>query len=291
MSGIAYAITAGIGFGLFQAVNRRANTGLDAYRPTFGLLAVGTVALASVSALTQDLDLLADAPFRSYTFFAAAGIVHFFFGWTFLSLSQQQVGAGRTGATAAAAPLVASILAAIALGEGLTLVIVLGVLLVVAGLAILSLRAMDHADRSIRRIPWFGLAAATSWGVSPLFIRWGLEDVPAPLLGVTVGLAAATLAYAVALTVSRRWKAGPIPAAKLGWIGLAGLLVAVAIASQWTSYDLIRIAVAITLMQLAAPVVIVAAPWIVGTDMERITVPLVVGTVLIMGGSILVILA
>jgi drug/metabolite transporter (DMT)-like permease len=75
------------------------------------------------------------------------------------------------------------------------------------------------------------------------------------------------------------------------WLGLAGLLVAIAIASQWSSYDLIAIAVAITLMQLSAPVVIATAPLIVGTHMERVTPPVIIGTALIMAGSILVILA
>lgn len=290
MSGVAFAITAGVGFGLFQAVNRRANQGIDAYRSTFGLLLVGTVALAIVSLASQDLGLLTSAPVSSLLFFAAAGIVHFFFGWTFLSLSQQQVGAARTGATAAAAPLVASLLAAFLLDEGLTIIIGLGVVLVVTGLAILSLRGMARTVGD-RHIPWFGLGAAASWGTSPLFIRWGLEGLPAPLLGVTVGLASAMLAYAVALTVTARWGGGSIPTANIGWMVLAGVLVAIAIASQWTSYDLITIAVAITLMQLSAPVVIVSAPFIIGTEMEHISTPLVVGTALIMSGSVLVILA
>ena len=112
MSGIALAITAGVGFGLFQAVNRRANSGIDAYRATFGLLFIGTIALALFAGITQDVGELWAAPISSLFFFAGAGIVHFYFGWTFLSLSQQQVGAARTGATAAATPLVGSLLAA-----------------------------------------------------------------------------------------------------------------------------------------------------------------------------------
>lgn len=291
MSGVAFAIAAGVGFGLFQAVNRRANREIDAYRATFGLLAVGTLSLTMVSLVSQDLALVTAAPVSSIVFFGAAGIVHFFFGWTFLSLSQQQVGASRTGATAAATPLVASLLAAFVLGEGLTVIIGLGVVLVVTGLAVLSLRSRAAGHLADHHFPWFGLGAALSWGTSPLFIRWGLEGLPAPLIGVTVGLASAMLAYALALTFTRRWGVGTIPRSSLGWITLAGVLVAIAIAAQWTSYDLIAIAVAITLMQLSAPVVIVAAPLIVGGDMEHITRPLVVGTLLIMSGSILVILS
>lgn len=292
MSGIALAITAGVGFGLFQAVNRRANSGIDAYRATFGLLFIGTIALAVFAAITQDIDELWAAPISSLFFFGGAGIVHFYFGWTFLSLSQQQVGAARTGATAAATPLVGSLLAAAILGEALTLITGAGVVLVVTGLAILSLRGMSNIAGVDRQIPWFGLGAAASWGTSPIFIRWGLEGLSSPLLGVVVGMAAATLAYGVSLTVTGRWGgSGAIARSNLMWLVLAGLLVAVAIASQWSSYDLIAIAVAITLMQLSAPVVIATAPLIVGTQMERVTPPVLIGTGLIMAGSILVILA
>ncbi len=291
MSGVALALAAGVGFGLFQAVNRRANSGLDAYRATFGLLAVGTVGMTVISVLTQDLAAIDRAPLGALVAFAAAGIVHFFFGWTLLGLSQQKVGASETGATVAATPLIATILAALVLDEGLTLVIALGVLLAVTGLAVLALRRMPASRHTGFHIPWFGIGAAASWGTSPLFIRWGLEGLPHPLLGVNIGLAAAMLAYAVALTVTGRWSGNTITRAHIGWITLAGTMVAVAILAQWTSYDLIAIAVAVTLMQVSAPVVIVAAPFVVGTEMERATPALLLGTALIMSGSILAILA
>ncbi len=291
MSGVALALAAGVGFGLFQAVNRRANSGLDAYRATFGLLAIGTVGMTLISLITQDLAAISLAPISALGFFAAAGIVHFFFGWTLLSLSQQKVGASETGATVAATPLIATVLAALVLDEALTLVISLGVLLAVAGLATLSLRRKPTATHDGFHVPWFGIGAAASWGTSPLFIRWGLEGLPYPLLGVNIGLAAAMLAYAVALTVTGRWSGGAIARSHLGWITLAGVLVAMAILAQWTSYDLIAIAVAVTLMQVSAPVVIVAAPLVVGTDLERATPALLTGTALIMSGSILAILA
>lgn len=291
MSGVALALAAGVGFGLFQAVNRKANSGLDAYRATFGLLAVGTAGMTVISLLTQDVSAVGRAPIASIAYFAAAGIVHFFFGWTLLALSQQRVGASETGATVAATPLIATVLAAIALDEALTLVVSLGVLLAVAGLATLALRRMPGGKDKGFHIPWFGIGAAISWGTSPLFIRWGLEGLTQPLLGVNIGLAAAMLAYAVALTVTGRWSGAPITRSHFGWIMLAGVLVAAAILAQWTSYDLIAIAVAVTLMQVSAPVVIVAAPLVVGTDLERVTPALLLGTALIMSGSILAILA
>lgn len=293
MSGVAFAITAGVGFGLFQAVSRRANRHIDPYLATFGLLSVGTAALSMVVVLTQDIAQLASAPISSLLLFAAAGIIHFYFGWTFLTLSQQHVGASRTSATAASAPLIGSVLASFALDEPLGWVTGVGVALVVAGVASLSLRAGEFPPAGGGgTVPWYGIGAAMVWGTSPLFIRWGLAGLDSPLLGVTVAISAATAAYGVSLAVTRRWRSVTrVPLSSLGWLGLAGVLVAIAIACQWASFDAITVAVAITLHQLAAPVVIVAAPLVVGRDMEPITLPLVFGASLVLSGSILVVLA
>lgn len=290
MSGIGYALGAGLGFGLFQTVNRRTNQLLDAYRATFLTLLVGLLVLSVVVVLTQDLGELRRAPVTAHLGFAAAGIVHFFFGWTFLSLSQQRVGAARTGALVAAAPLFGTVAAAIALSEPVTLPMLSGVLLVTAGLVALSVR--HGTGPTGTAAPWFGLAAALSWGSSPLFIRWGLERLPVPLIGVTVGLLAAAVTYGIALVVAGRRHPRPaIPAGSLRWVMAGGTLVAIAIAMQWTSYDLITIAAALTLMQIATPVVIVAAPIVVGTMVERPTFMMLVGAAAVMAGSTVVVLA
>lgn len=62
-----------------------------------------------------------------------------------------------------------------------------------------------------------------------------------------------------------------------------------AIAAQWQAWDLIEVSVAITLMQLATPVVVLAAPLVIGTEMERLTPALLVGTAAVIGGSMLVV--
>ena len=47
MSGIIWAIIAGIGFGLFQILNRKAGSQIDALRGTFSLLAISAIVLAA----------------------------------------------------------------------------------------------------------------------------------------------------------------------------------------------------------------------------------------------------
>lgn len=291
MGGIGYAIAAGIGFGVFQAFNRLALQSTDAYRATFRLLLVGSSALALWTVATQDLGLLLDAPLNAVGSFAAAGVIHFFFGWTFLSLSQQRIGASATSAVVALNPLIATLLAALVLAETVTWVALLGVVVVIGGVIVLSVRRAPGAFGE-RLFPWFAVAAALAWGSSPLFIRWGLAEIPAPLIGVTIGLLSATIMYAAALGVTRRRRSRDETApALLRWSIIAGLLVAASITWQWIAFDLIAIAIAITLMQLAVPTVIVVAPLLVGTSLEKPTPSLLLGAGAVVTGSVLVVLA
>lgn len=286
LSGMVWAAAAGVLFGLFQAFNRRANQHIDAFRGTYRLLLVAAVCLA-LALPTRDLSLLRDAGPSSWVAFALAGTVHFFGGWTLLGLSQQQIGAARTGAALSATPLIGALLAAIVLGERIGTAGFVGVGIVTLGVALLATSRGFEGERR-RQVPWLALGAALCWGTSPLFIRWGLVGLPEPIIGVTIGVTAAAVVYAVVLAL------GALPISQTDarpanrWIVVAGILVAAALTAQWISFDLIDIGIAITLMQLAAPVVLIAAPFVVGGRMERITGQVVAGMIAVVGGSILV---
>jgi drug/metabolite transporter (DMT)-like permease len=289
MGGAAWALFAGVSFGIFQAVNRRANQLIDPYRATFGLLLIAVVGLGIFSAATQDVALLSSAPVTAFLAFGAAGIVHFFFGWTFLSLSQQRIGAANTGVVTAATPLIGSLLAALFLDEALGATALVAVLLVTAGVVLIARRASGTNQKL--SYPWFALAASLSWGTSPLLIRWGLEGLSSPVIGVTVGLAAATVLYAIVLASGKTPTTGGTPPGVRRWILIGGILVAVAIAAQWTALDLVEVNVVVTLQQVATPVVVLVAPSIVGTAIERWTWRLILGMVAVIAGSTMVIWA
>jgi drug/metabolite transporter (DMT)-like permease len=138
MTGVLWAVAAGIGFGLFQSFNRRGGRGIDPYWATFILIFVSAVILAIASVLTEDLNLLRTAPLRAYVNFGLAGFIHFFVGWTFLSISQKLVGASRTGALVGVAPLFAFFVGILVFDEFLSLPVILGIVLVIAGVYLVS---------------------------------------------------------------------------------------------------------------------------------------------------------
>ena len=58
MSGVLWALAAGAGFGLFQAINREAVRGMDVYVATFVQLVVSSIVLILISLATEDMSLL-----------------------------------------------------------------------------------------------------------------------------------------------------------------------------------------------------------------------------------------
>ena len=138
MTGVLWSIVAGVGFGVFQAFNRRAGRSIDSYLSTFLLLLFSSITLVLASVLTEDLSLLRDAPLMAYVNFGLAGFVHFLLGWTFLTLSQKRVGAARTGALIGTTPLFAFVVGLVFFGETLSLPVLIGIALVIGGVYLVS---------------------------------------------------------------------------------------------------------------------------------------------------------
>lgn len=128
-----------------------------------------------------------------------------------------------------------------------------------------------------------------AWAISPIFIRRGLNNLASPLLGVTVGMFACTLAYGLALFFRASEDATPIPPqALLLQIG-AGALVGLSTWARWIALDLAQVAVVLALGRISVPVVLILSPFLVGKKLERVTMQIWVGAILIVAGSLLIV--
>jgi len=350
MTGVVWAAVAGIGFGLFQSVNRAALRGMDAYASTFLQVLVSAAILVVVSLALGDPGRLAAAPLSAWWRFAAAGLVHFSVGWTLLNLSQQRLGAARTSPLLATVPLFGVVVAALTLREVPSSLELAGVALMVGGVYAMEVDRLRRAHRmeepaaaggprsssgagsqggsgagsrsSSPAVVWtaslFGLGTALCWAVSPILIRQGLRDLPSPLLGVTVGMVAATLAYGLTLPLRgrlARWSSiGAAPRSPgvtgcgdgahrgyltgalglrftreaLAWKLAAGVLVAVSTWARWYSVALVPVAVVLALGLLSVPTVMAVAPALVGRRAERVTAPVLAGSALVVAGALVI---
>jgi drug/metabolite transporter (DMT)-like permease len=290
MTGVLWAAVAGVGFGLFQSVNRASIEDLDVYRSTFIQLVVSAVILSAATAFSGDLARLRSIPFAALVSFAVAGMVHFFVGWTLLNASQKRLGAARTSPLIATTPLFGAVIAAVTLGETPGVVTVIGIATIVAGVYAVAL-----GRRGTRTVRWndavFGLGTATCWAISPIFIRRGLERFDRPLAGVTISMLAAVAAYGVAMLARGRHAAPAASASRtaITWKLAAGALVGLSTWARWYALSLASVAAVLGLALLSVPTVMVLAPLLVGRDHERVTRSVVAGAGLVIAGALVII--
>ena len=289
MTGPLWALVAAIGFAFLQVSNRKTNQLVDAYRTAFGFLVAVEFVLLVRIVLFGEPSLLFTAPFFAVVIFGVTTLFHFVGGWTLLALSQQTIGVARSGALVSSAPIIGTLVAAIALDEPLTVAIVGGVLLAVVGVALISLSARVSGSDEWRR-PWFGLGVALIWGSTPLLIRLGLERFDHPVEGLTIGLASSVVVYALLLVATGRWR-GPLPGRAIGWMLVGGLCGATAVSAQWISFDLTTIAIAITIQQLSVIFVIALVPIMFRQPFERMNPRFFGGAALVLAGAIIVLLS
>ena len=293
MTGPALAAAAGLGFGVFQTLNRRAVGGMkDAYLATFLQLLVALGVLVVATLATEDVGLLGEATALSLFYFSLAGLIHFSLGWTLLNMSQMRIGAARTSPLLATTPVFGAAIALLILQEVPGWVVWLGVLLVTAGALVVSLERVAEEGWGVSwqdALP--GLATALAWAMSPILIKEGLEGLPSPLLGLTLGMVVAVLVYALLLPL----RPGVEGDALGSWVSLtfkllAGLMVGISVWARWASLDYTSIAVVLALGLLSVPVVLLLSPLLMGRHVERVTLQIWLGAALVVVGGLVLVL-
>jgi drug/metabolite transporter (DMT)-like permease len=283
VTGALWAAASGIGFGLFQSLNRRALRDIDdAFVSTFLQLTIAAVVLSLACVATGDAAALADAPLGSVAAFAASGLIHFLLGWTFLNLSQKRIGAAGTAPLLTFSPLFGLPVAALAVGDLPSAPALAAIVPMVAGAWLV---AGGRGGQVRMGDAVFGLGCALMWAISPVFAVEGFDGIRSPLLGVALGMVAAALAYAVAMA-GRGLALRAIARRALGVKLAAALFVAFATWWRWIALDDASVGVVLALGLLSVPVVLFLAPVLVGTHLERVTGRVWAGSALVVGGAL-----
>lgn len=291
MTGPLLAAGAGLGFGVFQTLNRRAVGEADLFLSTFLQLVLAAAVLVVASVLTEDVGLLADATPEALAWFALAGLVHFTLGWTFLNRSQMRIGAARSSPILSTNPVFGAVIAALTLRELPRALGWLGVLLVVGGALAVSLERVAEVGWGVSwRDALPGLGAALAWAISPVFVKEGLDGLPSPLLGLTLGMVVALAAYALVLPFRPRGAGGGFGSRDaIAFKLVAGLFVGLSVWARWAALDHAQVALVLALGLLSVPVVLILSPLVMGRHVERVTLAVWGGAGLVVGGSLLLV--
>lgn len=294
MTGALWAAVAGAGFGLFQALNRRAVYGMDTYLSTFLQLLISTIVLGLATLLFINPSDLQNLSIFALANFALAGLLHFFVGWTLMNASQKKIGASRTSPLIGTTPLFGAFVGFFLFDEFLSLVSWVGILLIVAGVYLVTRRTEkgENSDHPLHlRDYLYGLGASTAWSISPIFIRVGLQEIPFPILGVTIGMLASTIAYAIPLYMRQRnGLVGKSTRDAMVFKVFAGILAGYSTLARWIALDLAPVGPVLAITMISTPIVFVISPWVMGKHLERITLILAVGAGLVVFGALLLVL-
>jgi drug/metabolite transporter (DMT)-like permease len=284
VNGVLWATASGIGFGVFQSLNRRAIRGIeDPYVSTFLQLSAATAILLAASLVSEDLGQLGDAAGGAIAIFALAGIIHFVLGWLLLNVSQARIGASRTAPLITLTPLFGVVLAAVTLGELPGAAALAAIVPIMVGAWILATRG--GGDFTIERDSIFAFGTAFMWALSAVLTVEALEGLDSPLLGVTLGLLAATAALGGVLLV--RGSLGAIRSIARNTLALkllAAVLVAFATWFRLLALDETDVAVVLATNLLAVPITLTLAPLMVGRHLETANTRVWLGGLLVVTG-------
>lgn len=284
MSGWAWAVIAGASFGISQLSNRGLNREMDALSAATAMVTALLLCLIAAVVATGAFAELSGVTVAAVLWFAVAGLLHFLAGWTLFALSQQQIGTSRTAAILSVNPVMAAVIAWLVLSESLRVVTWSGVVAVTLGVAMITTSRLTSGRWSN---PTLALLATLFFSVSPLFVRWGLDEFDHPLLGLTMGMAITVpVMHMASRAHSGMWVSVPPDARR--WLYSGGLAAAVGLTAQWSALALIPVGAAISLQQINTPLVMFLGPVLLAAPSERATPRLVAGTTLIIAGSVIV---
>jgi drug/metabolite transporter (DMT)-like permease len=280
-----WATVSGLGFGVFQSLNRRAIRGIeDPYVSTFLQLAVATAVLVVASLASEDLSRLGEASAGTIVIFALAGIVHFVLGWLLLNVSQARIGASRTAPLITLTPLFGTALAVLIRGELPSAGALAAIAPIMVGAWLLASRGSGGV--AIERDSIYAFGTAFMWSLSAVLTVEALEGLDSPLLGVTLGLLAATIALGGALAARGSFTIAVRSIARntLALKAAAAVLVAFATWFRLLALDDTDVAVVLAANLVSVPVVLVLAPMLVGRHLEQVDARILVGGALVVGG-------
>jgi len=226
--------------------------------------------------------------------FALAGVVQFVIGRYSNYRATRVLGAAQSGPIQQLALIVSLALAIVFLGERLTTLKIVGILLILAGPLVIvrsAARQSEVRTRAGQKLNYvegyfWGVVCAFGFGASPILIKFGLDGG-----GVREGLAGGLVSYSAATVVFFLIILLPPNLAQIKaldrrnavWFAAAGFLVFVSQMLSYTALALTSVSVVATIQRTAIVFRLIFS-WLLNRDHEVLGVSVFVGIALSMLG-------
>jgi DME family drug/metabolite transporter len=260
---------------------RQGLRGSDPYAALWVNLVVGTAGLWAAVVLTGDFGHLSGS---GVAFFALAGLIGTVAGRLLRFVAIEKVGASIAAALTNLNPLFAAILAIALLGERVTLPILAGTLIIVAGTTLLSLSRQRIGFRRWQLL--IPVLSAACFGVVAVLRKLGLGHM-GPVIGTAINVTTALVAYTAFLVASRHRGALGCRGRSLGYFLVAGLAENAAVFIHIVALRTGMVTV-VTPLYGTSPIFVLVLSYVFLRGIETLTLRIVAGTLLIVLGVYLI---
>jgi uncharacterized membrane protein len=217
-------------------------------------------------------------------YFVLAGLVGTVAGRLFRFLAIDRVGASVSTALINLNPMIATILAIVLLGEHVTLPIVAGTVVIVAGTILLSLSGRHVGFHP--RFLWLPILSATCFGAVSILRKLGLGGA-GPLMGTALNFTTAAVAVCAFMLATGQRQALIVRGPALRYFVAAGLMENIAVFLNIVALGMGTVSV-VTPLYGSSPIFVLLLSFFFLRGVEKLTARVVAGTVLIVLGIYLI---
>lgn len=304
MLGAILALLSAATFGLNNAALRRGVLSGSVLQALAITVPLGAVLFALVALMAGALPLVSGFSAAGIGWLVAAGILHFVIGRYGNYRATRAMGANLSGPVQQVSVLVSLVLALAFLGETLTPLRIVGIVLIVTGPMIMLGGRRRPAPRTpagfvpnyVEGYGYSGLCAL-GYGTSPLFIRLGLETAgleTAGLEGARLGeglaggmisyLAATAVIAAIVLLPGNASHVRAQNATAAGWFAASGLFVFVSQLFRYMALAVAPVSVVVPIQRLSV-VFRLLFSWLLNRDHEVFDIRVLLGIGLSLAGA------
>jgi len=271
-----------IGFGFSSILTR---WGMRDSNPITGAMVGSLVQVVLLSALVA-VNPPAELNLMGVAYFAASGLLASALGRLLNYTSIQRLGVSMSSTIIGSSPLFSTLFAAVFLAEEVTPSILVGTVLVVAGVAITS-SMKGEAKSLLSTAILTPILAAAAYGVSSVFRKLGVNLIPHAPFGAMIGAATSLASFSIYLVATGQLGLFKLTPGSRKFFALSGLVVTVAWLCMYSAFALGRVSVVSALIG-TSPLFTLVLSLVFLRDTERLNMRTALGCLSIVAGAMVI---
>lgn len=297
------AIIAAFSFAGGNVSTRRATQWASSIHGVRISIFVGPPLFAIVAVILGEAGKLDELTVKALLLFATAGLVHFVFGRALIYEAISLIGAPRAVVVSNLSVVFSVVTAVIFLGEDITWFFALGGVVVLAGTFLMTRErgyrsgpgaaaatAVISYEQIKRGIP-LAVAGALLWGISPIFVKAGLDDTDLPVIATFVSYMAAAVFVGGALLLrpSDRAALAAVDSRARTWFIISGFCTSLAQLLRYLALDEGSVIQVVLIMQPGVPVFAFLLTLLLNRQIESFNRDTILGGLMIIAGTTLIV--